>query len=1652
MAGQDLERVLRFKDEFSAVKDKFIQALKDSGKYSEKELKTISKSFDDAGKSSSQFSKTMDKSAADSKKAVDKLSNSFKDLKGSFDKIAAFSQKAFFPIELFNKAAAAIGSVINASEELVNKYAVQAKAEQSLEQAMKSRGDFTTQQFEQLKQYASELQGKSIFGDEGTLQILSSLTSAGMDYAKATDLVSVASDVASAKGRDLADTTKLIQQAQFGEIGELKTLLDLQTQNSIALIKSDKNLTDAEKNAKSYELVLNSLSKAYAGQSEITRQADGGMQALSNTWGDFQEKLGEIILPAMSKATGFLDDILTTLMDAEGTDLGFIDAIGDAFNAVFDSIISIWEMLKNLGGILKEAGIEEAARSVFDVLGNVITLGTSAIDAVMDFIGGIKQLFGETEEGGETVISVFGVIFDTISFVNRHISNMIDTIKMAFNFLSGDVEGVEENIRNINLRNNEQLQQYEKINSWLKQNNVAINLSVKQMDDLVKAGFNNEKSIENQNKLLVNQLTIQKEQMLMQAATRAAAIKGVADITPFLRELRNGQAAAQRWADDHIRGQTDEVHNVIKLYQAGLDLAQKIKELDTGTVGATARQVQGTPAGGGVQPTPEQQADTTKQQITIIQNMLKLGKEAENELHKLKIDNIADEEERRLAQIEYEKQKMLDRQEAEKQAVNDLINQFLELKAGGGLTETLIAEFKKLGIENITSYKSGEGKSIEQIGNTIRAQLEETHQYEQAMFRDNHANENKILDVQKDQFELLGEQLQLLDQEQAAVDELAAAQKEYEDAEIERLDKINAKRQHTKDLLEQTRQAEEERGNERISNLEDEIELLNEIQEFENRKIDYLKELEYAESIKAAGDNAEKVREIENQRYLDNEKKTLIELGFKEEAIEDILKRQLALRQESVKVIEDTVVEVKHEEKAETKAEPPFKWEDFIKVDTDKFEDVLAPMVKAIGEGLFSDLGNMAKKAIDGDNVQLEDAGDMIAGMLNTGLAAGMKALLPGFGGMIAGFLGPIIEGVFGAIFKTVDHELERLKQQLENTKVHVQKIEGYWNAISGYINESASVYAASLDTDKEKLDLTNRLIKMHKEMFNITENQGELIQNIARDEIRLSEIQGELEKDLGEKSKLRYEIEKTALESQINSEKSVLELVKQREQYESDIIDDKLRQLELNADLYGETEANLFEQIETSAKNLKKYIKDMADSETIDAAKLELKNLLTEGLAEGVISPEQVDAMLSDFEDVEKIMADKIKSQRKKTTAAQQEALIFSGLEQASGQGPVAFAKALESLYSQYPDIMERVFEKFGGSEKFMTNFYENVALLKQTAITETDNLNNILSKKMDFSFFDDLRESLTDESLLGSINRIQDSMERATSYVESLTDEQLMAIELTADQLEAIKGLDEAQELDYRRQVAMQNEVLPEINKLIGDQPSLIQKALLQNGKLTAEEYSQLGILGQLLQYYEGQPALQSKIQEILEQMVGLDTQRRDLAIDQTSEIEKQNQELSTQDNILEQLIRQRERLKITQSTGQDVSAQLALNKSEIADRLLYLGKSPEYIQNVLDKLPRLATGGIADRLSFAGESGAEAVFSPKSTQAMSDIFGRERLSQMMSNAGSVYDYAGDSVLNLGGITVNGSQSPNQTATAIKDIIEKEVFKIFRKNGKKI
>jgi len=236
-------------------------------------------------------------------------------LRGGFDNLKGMLSKGLM-----------VGVAIQGARELwqigkraMQAFTQQAQAVEKVNQAIKSTSGAAGLSLSQLRKEASELQKKTLFGDEeilnnATAQLLTFTNIANDNFLRTQR---VAMDLSTVLDGDLKSASIQLGKALNDPVANLSALSRSGIQFSAAQKEVIKDLANSNRLAEAQGVILAELERQYGGQAEAAAKVGGGWQQLGNVLGDTMEELGGLIAAVFNTdaATTSLIDVVSNLND-----------------------------------------------------------------------------------------------------------------------------------------------------------------------------------------------------------------------------------------------------------------------------------------------------------------------------------------------------------------------------------------------------------------------------------------------------------------------------------------------------------------------------------------------------------------------------------------------------------------------------------------------------------------------------------------------------------------------------------------------------------------------------------------------------------------------------------------------------------------------------------------------------------------------------------------------------------------------------------------------------------------------------------------------------------------------------------------------------------------------------------------------------------------------------------------------------------------------------------------------------------------------------------------------------------------------------------------------------------------------------------------
>ena len=290
----------------------------------------------------------------------------------------------------------------------LNKFNIQAQAEAQVMQGLVSTNNAVGLSFAEIKKQAQDLQKKTDFGDEVTLNAQALLlTFKQIRGEMFTKTIPVLQDVAVKMGIDLKSAAIQVGKA----LNDPKTGLSMLTRVGITFNAQQKamikHLQDVGNMAGAQTIILNELKSEFGGAAEAARKAGtGGLTALKNSFGDATEKAG-----------GFINKLVKGLTPALNI---LVKGFSKAFTWLNKFSNIIIPIISGIGIIVGLYGLWTAAQWALNVAMAANPVGIVLV-AIGALIGGIIWAWNKFEGFRKVVLGLWGVVKLVFGWIKAYI-------------------------------------------------------------------------------------------------------------------------------------------------------------------------------------------------------------------------------------------------------------------------------------------------------------------------------------------------------------------------------------------------------------------------------------------------------------------------------------------------------------------------------------------------------------------------------------------------------------------------------------------------------------------------------------------------------------------------------------------------------------------------------------------------------------------------------------------------------------------------------------------------------------------------------------------------------------------------------------------------------------------------------------------------------------------------------------------------------------------------------------------------------------------------------------------------------------------------------------------------------------------------------
>jgi hypothetical protein len=313
----------------------------------------------------------------------------------------------------------------------INAFREQAKAIAQVEAGLKSTGNQVGYTSKQLQQMASDLQSKTLFGDEqilkdATAQLLTFTNISGDQFARTQE---AALDLATRLDGDLKSASIQLGKALNDPVANLSALSRSGIQFSDDQKAVINSLAETGRLAEAQTLILDELNKQYGGSAEAAAKADGGFTQLANAFGDLQESIGAVLVPLLRPLVEKLREIVEAFGSMDQKTKGFAVVIAGIAAAIGPLLFLLPQLAGALGLLTGPIGL---------------TIGAIALLATA-----IYKFSDEVGQALAPVINWFISLYNESTLVRIAIGHIKGMVKVVFDFFGFAINTVIEGLKDV---------------------------------------------------------------------------------------------------------------------------------------------------------------------------------------------------------------------------------------------------------------------------------------------------------------------------------------------------------------------------------------------------------------------------------------------------------------------------------------------------------------------------------------------------------------------------------------------------------------------------------------------------------------------------------------------------------------------------------------------------------------------------------------------------------------------------------------------------------------------------------------------------------------------------------------------------------------------------------------------------------------------------------------------------------------------------------------------------------------------------------------------------------------------------------------------------------------------------------------------------
>lgn len=418
----------------------------------------LEKGLKDAGKEANKTAKETEKIAKctkDAKKETDGLSKSFDGMASAVKGLVA----AYAGFK-------GISAIVGFGKGSIEAFNVQNRAERLLEFGMRQNG--TAERSDELKRYASTIQGRTIYGDEAMLSAAAGWQNKIQDVENSKRMMDLVADFAAkSTGGGAVDAgamkgfSQQLMQALSGRAITLKAQgFDISAINELQEIRRNGGKVTEDMEIAALEKVLAPI-RGMA--QELANTDEGKIQQLKNTIGDMREEVGRQLMPVVSRLAEnirknlpslknlfeSLGKVFESLVNAVTENIGTLKTVADWFSALMrfigdnlETIVAFGAGMKVLGTVipLVSGGVEGLSIALKGlVVGNPLGAVAAGIAALVGVTLALREKLSKSRDDKR-----YSAVEDAVKEMNYRVNFK----SKDEGYAQGKVDQARENLKN----------------------------------------------------------------------------------------------------------------------------------------------------------------------------------------------------------------------------------------------------------------------------------------------------------------------------------------------------------------------------------------------------------------------------------------------------------------------------------------------------------------------------------------------------------------------------------------------------------------------------------------------------------------------------------------------------------------------------------------------------------------------------------------------------------------------------------------------------------------------------------------------------------------------------------------------------------------------------------------------------------------------------------------------------------------------------------------------------------------------------------------------------------------------------------------------------------------------------------------------------